>query len=411
MENVQKIFLDTNAVLNLQDDLVNQPFMISQKTLEELENIKVSSNKDSETKYKARHAIRQIDENPDKVTVIRTDLEIYNILCEFELESSPDNVIMSTAYRENKKSPLLFCSDDICCKTIGREVFGLNVKGLEDLKTTISGNDRVYKGYKLFKGNTAEINEYMSNINSDEWHENEYLLIYNIDDGSEKEMRYNRQQFVRLNLPDSHFIKGKNALQRCALDALMNPEITIVAILGGYGSGKTLLSLQMALHAIKEKGTQSKILGVREPRGEGTEVGFLPGTLEDKTDNFFLPLEQQLDGGEFEMMSLKQQGLIESTIPYYMKGTTYNHTVIVADEAEDLTESQIKLIGTRLGSDSKIFFAGDYKQSLVSKSCNNALIKMCNEFKGNSKFACVYLGEDVRSETSKLFADLFENEY
>ena len=110
------------------------------------------------------------------------------------------------------------------------------------------------------------------------------------------------------------------------------------------------------------------------------------------------------------MMSLKQQGLIESTIPYYMKGTTYNHTVIVADEAEDLTESQIKLIGTRLGSDSKIFFAGDYKQSLVSKSCNNALIKMCNEFKGNSKFACVYLGEDVRSETSKLFADLFENE-
>ena len=66
------------------------------------------------------------------------------------------------------------------------------------------------------------------------------------------------------------------------------------------------------------------------------------------------------------------------------------------------------MIGTRLGTNSKIYLAGDYKQSLLSKTSHNPLIKMCNEFKGNGKFGCIYLGEDVRSETSKMFADLFE---
>ena len=108
------------------------------------------------------------------------------------------------------------------------------------------------------------------------------------------------------------------------------------------------------------------------------------------------------------MQSLKTSGVLDTNIPFYMKGTTYNETIIVCDEAEDLTESQIRLIGTRLGENSKIYLAGDYKQSLLTKTTNNPLIKMCNEFKGNRKFGYIYLGEDVRSETSKMFADLFE---
>ena len=70
---------------------------------------------------------------------------------------------------------------------------------------------------------------------------------------------------------------------------------------GGYGSGKSYLAMQMALYVVREKGWQSKILGVREPIGEGAEIGFLPGDMESKTDGFFLPLVQQLNGGEFEL--------------------------------------------------------------------------------------------------------------
>ena len=240
------------------------------------------------------------------------------------------------------------------------------------------------------------------------WSINEYLIIENTDDGTSKEMRFDGENFVALKLPSSKYIKAKNSLQRCALDILNNPDITIAAILGGYGSGKTYLSMQMALYNVREKGRASKVLGVRETMGEGKEIGFLPGEMEDKVGRFFEPLTQSLNGGEFELQSLKTSGVLDTNIPFYMKGTTYNETIIVCDEAEDLTESQIRLIGTRLGENSKIYLAGDYKQSLLTKTTNNPLIKMCNEFKGNRKFGCIYLGEDVRSETSKMFADLFE---
>lgn len=262
----------------------------------------------------------------------------------------------------------------------------------------------IYKGYREITGSTDEINDYMSATNN--WLINEYLIINNRDDGTMKEMRFDGEKFVALKLPASKIIKAKNPLQRCALDMLLNPNITIIALLGGPGSGKTYLSMRMAHYHVSEKGNYSKILGIREPRGEGKEVGFLPGELTNKTGYFFAPLAQQLDGGEFELKSLEMRGEIEEIIPYYMKGMTYKDTMMIVDEAEDLTEKQIRLIGTRVGENSRIVFAGDYKQSLLQTTEQNALVRMCEQFKGNSMFGCIFLGEDVRSETSKLFANL-----
>ena len=295
----------------------------------------------------------------------------------------------------------MFVTNDIACKTIAKWIFGLNISSVFN-----NGNE-IYKGYQVIHGDTNAINSIMENMDYSKWHTNEYLIIENTDDDSSKEMRFNGETFVTLKLPPSRFIKGKNSLQRCALDILNNPDITIAAILGGYGSGKTFLSMQMALYNVQEKGRVSKILGVREVSGEGKEVGFLPGDIENKVGKFFEPLSQSLNGGEFELQSLKMSGVLDTNVPFFMKGTTYNDTIIICDEAEDLSESQIRLIGTRLGNNSKIYLSGDYKQSLLNKTINNPLVKMCNEFKGNEKFGCIYLGEDVRSETSKMFAELF----
>lgn len=265
----------------------------------------------------------------------------------------------------------------------------------------------IYNGYKKISGTSQEINDYMSNINLGVWNINEYLIIENTEDGKSTEMRFDGYNFVPLKLPSSKYIKGKNSLQRCALDMLANKDITVCAILGQYGSGKSYLAMQMALWMVKEKGWQSHILGVREPLGEGRELGFLPGDFEAKNGVWTLPLIQQLDGKEWEVEQLKQQGIIDFNIPTYMKGTSYADTVLVVDEAEDLTEKQIRLIGTRVGANSKIIFDGDYRQS-ATQSTESPLLKMCATFKGNPLFACITLEEDVRSETSRLFANLFQ---
>lgn len=271
--------------------------------------------------------------------------------------------------------------------------------------------DRFYKGYKKIEGTSKEINEYIENVensNYDGWYTNEYLVIKNIDEGGkESELRFDGEKFVGLKLPPSKFVKGRNSLQRCALDMLNNNDITICAILGNYGSGKTALCCKMALYNVMEKGNQSKILGVHSGTSEGHQVGYLKGDFESKTERFFLPIVQQLDGGEYEYERLQSREIIESNIIFYMKGCTYPSTILLLDEAEDTTEKELKLVGTRVGEGGRIFLAGDYKQSVVNATVDNSLCKMCNELKGNPMFGCIYLEEDVRSETSKLFAGLF----
>lgn len=395
-------FIDTNILLTDCSDISDT--ILSSKTIEELENIKASANKDAEIKYKARQAVRAIKEQKPEIIVV--DKIDYDRIESLGLEVTNDNLIIASADRYSRLNPeedVVFCTNDILCGLIAEKYFGLKVEEVSQKK------DNIYKGYKVVHGNSNTINEYMNLIDFGDWSVNEYLIIENTDDNTSKEMRFDGEKFVNLKLPSSKFIKGKNSLQRCALDILMNPDITIAAILGGYGSGKTFVSMQMALYNVVEKGNQSKILGVREVLGEGKEVGYLKGDFDSKTELFFLPLVQQLNGGEFELESLKQRGVIDTNIPFYMKGTTYNNTIIVVDEAEDLTEKQIRLIGTRLGENSKIYLAGDYNQSVINTGTNNALVKMCNQFKGNKMFGCIYLGEDVRSETSKLFAEIFDN--
>lgn len=397
---VKMKFLDTNALLRADLDSIGL-FAISSVSLEELENIKTNRNKTEDLKYKARKTIHWLDENSDKYKTIVFNTTIEKYVSDKCIEPTPDARIVSCAKHLSESEDIIFVTDDICCKVIARDIFGLEVEGLRNQK------ENIYRGYKIVKGNTELINKVLSDTS--DWLVNEYAIIKNTDNNSESEMRFDGEKFVALKLPPSKYIKGKNALQRCALDILNNQDITIAAILGGYGSGKTFLCMQMGLYSVREKGWQSKVLGIREPQGEGKEVGYLPGELSSKTELFFAPLMQQLDGGEFELERLMQQGMLESNIPYYLKGTTYNDTVILVDEAEDLSEKQIRLIGTRLGEGSKIYLAGDYKQAVFNATETNALIKMCNAFKGNPKFGCIYLGEDVRSTTSRMFADLFND--
>ena len=400
-----KYFLDTNVLLEDIDHFSSLPFAISSVSLVELENIKISRNKTEEVRSAARRAIKWLADHHGEYDVVVYCSGVDTVADNFQLDSyEPDVKICCSAYiwRDFCQDEMTFVTRDLSCRNIAEKVLGLKVEWFEGKK------QEIYKGYKEINGDTQYINNYMADIDYSQWSVNEYCLINNTDDGSIKEMRFDGNIFVPLKLPPSKAIKGKNSLQRCALDMLNNPSITVCAILGGYGSGKSFLSTKCALMSVQDKGWQSRIIALREIVSEGKEIGYLPGEKDLKILDFMLPFADQLDGGEFELESLKQRGVIEANTPYFIKGRTYNSSILLVDEAEDLTEKQIRLIGTRVGQDSRVFYTGDYSQSVINPTKQNALVKMCNELKGNEKFACIYLDADVRSETSKLFANLFK---
>ncbi|WP_036653823.1 PhoH family protein, partial [Paenibacillus pini] len=199
---------------------------------------------------------------------------------------------------------------------------------------------------------------------------------------------------------------AKNPLQECAIDLLMDTSIPIKIIAGTYGSGKTILSVKTAIHNVLSKGNYSKIMMVRNPIGSGKEIGFLKGTKDEKTECFFKPFIQHLDGGEQEAWALEQRGVLLREIPYFMKGLSIDETLVLCDEAEDLDAKLIKLIGTRLGDDSAVVFSGDYNQAENEYLNNNGLLLAIEKLKGNPLVGVVILDEDVRSAASKVFAEL-----
>ena len=402
---LQRYFLDTNVLLEDIEYFTTLPFIISSVTLAELENIKTNRNKTEEVRVAARKAIKWLSDHHGEYEVIVCDEHVCHILSYYGLEENPDAKICASAAYAIDKYPddnIVFVTHDLSCRNIAEKIFKLKVEWFENQK------EEIYTGYKLISGTTEYINDYMANIDYSKWYVNQYAIIENKDDGSVKEMRFDGNTFVQLKLPPSKYIKGKNALQRCALDILNNPAITVATILGGYGSGKTALATKMSLYSVQEKGWQSRIIALREAVSEGKEIGYLPGEKDLKLLDFMLPFADQLDGGEFELESLKQRGVIEANTPYFIKGRTYNSSIILVDEAEDLTEKQIRLIGTRVGQESRVFYTGDYSQSVINPTKHNALVRMCKELRGEDKFACIYLSEDVRSDTSKLFANLFK---
>lgn len=397
---------DTNILMSdidvsdYKDSTVYIPIIV----LEELDKNNHSLN--SEVSYKAREGLRKIKSlnnfgNLEYITLKTEDFknsEISDILT----NNINDNLILfySKYIQSQKDNKAILITKDYNLYQKAKAL-NINCKHIE-LET-----HNIYKGYIEVVGTTDTINNFFETVNEDSLYPNEYVIIKDLSTDSEYELRWDGSKFVELIYPDSKIIKGMNQLQRCAIDLLMNKRIPVVAILGGYGSGKTFLCTQMASYFVVEKRDYKKILGIREPNGEGKDVGFLKGTFEDKTSRFFKPIEQQMKG-EMQYETYIDKGILETEIPYYMKGTTYDNTIFVVDEAEDLSESQIRLIGTRVGKDSRIFFSGDFAQSLVNKTSSNPLVKMCEEFKGNKNFGCIYLDEDVRSDTSKMFANLFK---
>jgi len=157
-----------------------------------------------------------------------------------------------------------------------------------------------------------------------------------------------------------------NEEQKIAKEKILNNSITLLA--GGAGSGKTLLACNVALDLLLKK-TFKKII-ITRPTVSKEDIGFLPGDLREKMDPWLQPIYQNFNAlhDKEKMDKYFKDGVIEVVPVSFMRGRTFLDSIIIVDEAQNVTHEQMEMIVTRLGLRSKMIICGDdYQVDLPNK--------------------------------------------
>ena len=206
-------------------------------------------------------------------------------------------------------------------------------------------------------------------------------------------------------------VTARNREQNFALNALMNPEIDFVTMLGQAGTGKTLLTLAAGLMQTLEHKTYSEIIMTRVTVPVGEDIGFLPGTEEEKMNPWMGALEDNLDvlnktdddAGEWGRAATRD--LIRSRIKVkslnFMRGRTFINKFLIIDEAQNLTPKQMKTLITRAGPGTKVVCLGNIAQidTPYLTEGSSGLTYVVDRMKGWSHSGHITL---VRGERSRL---------
>jgi phosphate starvation-inducible PhoH-like protein len=163
---------------------------------------------------------------------------------------------------------------------------------------------------------------------------------------------------------DTSPITAKNEAQKRYLAAMRSSVLTFAT--GPAGTGKTWLCAALAAQML-EKGEVEKIIITRPAVEAGENLGFLPGEIEDKFDPYLQPFRDVLDErlGKTFVEYLIKMGRIEASPLAYMRGRTFKNAIVILDEAQNTTPTQMKMFLTRIGQDAKVIVNGDIAQKDV----------------------------------------------
>ena len=184
-----------------------------------------------------------------------------------------------------------------------------------------------------------------------------------------------------INLVDKSYQKRtrvqiypKNLNQESYLLKLNDPKKMIVFAIGPAGTGKTMLAVQWAIDQLKY-GDATKIVITRPAVSVDEQHGFLPGDLQQKMEPWTKPIMDVFaeNYNAREITNMITEGVIETSPLAYMRGRTFKNAVIIADEMQNATPSQMKMLLTRLGQGSKMIVTGDLQQA--DRPSNNGLLE------------------------------------
>ena len=250
---------------------------------------------------------------------------------------------------------------------------------------------------------------------------NEYLML--VSSSNEKKTALARfysyqRPLKRIN---GEFKKGvwgvrpRNKEQSFAFDLLLDPDVPVVTLVGKAGSGKTLLAIAAGLTQVVEKTRESryrKLVVSRPIQPMGKDIGYLPGTMEEKMAPWLAPIQdnlQYLMGNDKETLSMyTMQGTIEIEALTYIRGRSIANAFIIIDEAQNLTAHELKTIITRVGEGTKIILTGDIDQidNVYVDETSNGLAYAVEKFKTHDLSGHVTLIKGERSKVASIAAKI-----
>ncbi len=441
MSNKTKIFvLDTNVVLHdykciyhFEDNDIVLPIVL----LEELDRLKRGNDL---INFSAREFTRELDEiSGDQLFAdgvelkgskgrlfIETGKAYSKNIEESFPERTPDHRILAIAEflkEKNKDRVVILVSKDINlrmkAKSLGIIAQDYKSDKVQDASqfqkdvdiVDIEDSSLIQRMYESKEG--VPVDDFKFNF---KLHPHHYFIIRNGNSTILSHFDPYHQVINRVDKQRCYGIEPRNAEQAFAMDALLRPEIALVAMSGKAGTGKTLLALAAAL---QQESQFSQIYLARPivPLAN-RDLGFLPGDVNQKIGPYMQPLFDNLGviKHRFKPQSrectqiedlLKTEKLLISPLAY-IRGRSLSNVFFIVDEAQNLTPHEVKTIITRAGEGTKMVFTGDIQQidSPYLDSMSNGLSYMADKLKGQNLFAHINLLKGERSYLADLASNL-----
>lgn len=187
-------------------------------------------------------------------------------------------------------------------------------------------------------------------------------------------------------------IFAKTANQKRLVHAFRNEKIIFAS--GVAGTGKTYLAVAYAVDQLK-RGKIEKIILTRPAVEAGESLGFLPGDMKEKVDPYLRPLYDALNEmlGQETVERYQEKEIIEIAPLAFMRGRTLNDAIVILDEAQNTTKSQMKMFLTRMGRNCRMIINGDITQIDLIRKADSGLIHACHILQGIDGIAIQYLDQ------------------
>lgn len=295
------------------------------------------------------------------------------------------------------------------------DFLGIENRNIETLKENFPKSKIISRGEEIkLKGTTRElikITEVLNNL-IQHYHKHGKVTEENVKSYIREEASHHLSDTTETPLvfgTRGNAIKPKTVNQKKLVDLVYANDL--VFALGPAGTGKTYISVALAVRALKNKEVR-KIIITRPAVEAGESLGFLPGDLKEKVDPYLRPIYDALDDmiPKEKLKYYMDHGVIEIAPLAYMRGRTLHKAFILLDEAQNTTPMQIKMFLTRMGPESKAIITGDTSQIDLPKKQSSGLVESIAILKGVKGIGIVHLESKdvVRHKLVKEIVEAYE---